>query len=78
MRVSFWVPKRDGNKEANKAKWASNHIPAFPISSLPTRILDRQFYVVTWCLKLTHSQPISISIIHNLICFFLKNNICYT
>lgn len=25
---AFWVPKRNGNKEANKSKWASNHIPA--------------------------------------------------
>lgn len=31
MWVRFWVPNRNGNKEANKSKWASNHIPAFAI-----------------------------------------------
>lgn len=29
--MRFWVTKRYGNKEANKSKWASNHIPAIAI-----------------------------------------------
>lgn len=57
MWVRFWVPNRNGNKEANKSKWASNHIPAFAIHLYPLTFLTEVFYLMALWLKLTHIQP---------------------
>jgi len=46
MWVRFWLPTRNGNKEANNSKWASNHIPAFANSSLYPLTFWTQVFLV--------------------------------